>query len=306
MVCSCGRELSSRDRSCPGCGAPPAAEDRAAPRGGGSGEDGEAPARANRVLARWSNKLWYPGTVDDEREGARHVVFDDGDRGWVTPPDLTVEQDPTDDRGGRLAVGAKVMGRWVDRKWYPGTVVERFGRVWRVAFDDGDRAWLGTDRIRVGQRPRWMSYGGTVLVLLLAAGGLVWATLDDRAPSPSALRLRPVEPLSGPPAEGMRVLAPFGARGAYFVGAVREVRPDGQVEVLFLDGDHGVVEAGALRRESLGPGSLVEARAGTGQGWYEGQVREREGDRVQVRFGDGEVAWVPLAQIRLAPPPAGE
>jgi hypothetical protein len=297
----CGQRLREGDTQCGNCEAPVvvAASD--------------APAKGTRVLARWGNGLWFPGVVDDERGPSRHVLFDDGDQAWVGPMDLTVESDAPDALGAGIAVGTKVMGRWSNRAWYAGTVDRRFGRVFHVAFADADQAWLGAERIKVGQASRWLTIAIIAAVLLAAVAGLIWLTVDGAAardgetaaPATPSLAIRPMEPLAAPVAVDARVLAPFDTGAFYFVATVRAVRRDGQVEVLFLDGDQAVVPAASLRLENIGPGTLVGARLPSLPEWYAGQVRERDGDRVLVRFDDGDVRWVPLTSVRHAAPPSG-
>ncbi|MCK9461762.1 MAG: hypothetical protein M0R80_19195 [Proteobacteria bacterium] len=312
MNCTyCGQLLHDRDSECVNCGAAVVGTQRPASGGSGLGIAAEAPGKGTRVLGRWGNGLWYPGVIDDERGASRHVLFDDGDQAWRGPQDLTAEGDAPDAKGAGIALGAKVMGQWANRGWYAGTVDKRFGRAFHVAFADGDRAWLGTERIRVGQASRWLAVAAVVLLLLVAAGGLIWLTVDGSgesgagaaAPAAPPLAIRPMEPLAAPPVVGARVLAPFGDGAYYFAATVRAVRPDGQVELLFLDGDQAIAPAASLRQENVGPGTMVSARLPSLREWYAGQVRERDGDRVLVRFDDGDVRWVPLSAVRHAAPP---
>jgi hypothetical protein len=218
------------------------------------------------------------------------------------PQDITVDTDPADSKSGKIAVGTKVMGLWGDRNWYPGEITEGFGRVWHVRFDDGDQAWLSMERLKVGSG----RIGKTVAVLaflgILAVVAIVlaWANVTEEVgPAAEPLPTLPMAPLAGPLIVGSRVLAPFGEGNFYFVGTVQALRDAGQVEVLFLDGDHGVVPSAALRADNVGPGTLVHAQSSSGDGWYAGQVRERDGDRVHVSFDDGDVEWVLLHRVRM-------
>ena len=272
MNCSyCGKSLEAGATQCDNCGAPVVAAPSKAPGKEAGGILGKAPGVGARVLARWGNGLWYAGAIDDERGPSRHVVFDDGDQAWVGPQDITAETDQPVGRGSKLAVGAKVMGLWTNRQWYPGTIDQRFGRVFHIIFDDGDKAWLDVERIK----PKQKSLAVLVIGLVLAAAAvtLIWVAVeDDETPAgaadtrTAAPPIRPMVPLTGPTTVGSRVLAPYGEGAFYFVAEVRAVRPDGQVEVLFLDGDQGVVQASALRQENIGPGSMVGRRASRGWG----------------------------------------
>jgi hypothetical protein len=72
-------------------------------------------------------------------------------------------------------VGDRVLAHWYPEPswWYPGTIQDRRGGDLLVAFDDGDRAWVGREQVKpldvaVGSRVygRWRAgrlyYPGTV------------------------------------------------------------------------------------------------------------------------------------------------
>lgn len=142
----------------------------------------------------------------------------------------------------------------------------------------------------------------TIRLFSFLSAASLWACSAGTVPV-SAYPIRPIEPLTHHVTEGMRVLAPYGEGEFYFVGSVRALGPNGQVQVLFLDGDLGVVTTASLRQENIGPGTLVHARFGADQQWYPGQVQQRQGDRVYVAFDDGDVGWVPLTNVRHPAPP---
>ena len=296
----CGQRLKPEDDKCPNCNAPvrPGEVESSSPQQTGAG-------KGARVIAKWGNGLWYPGTIDDERGASKHVTFDDGDEAWVGPRDITEESDPADDGGGKLAIGTNVMGLWENRQWYPGAIDERFGRVWRGRFNDGDEAWMGSERLKTGGgRKGWILFGvvlGLALVGVVVVG-LVAPLFNEEGASTDSLPILPLVPLPNPPQPGTRVLAPFGQGAYYFVGNVRSIGADGQVEVLFLDGDQARVPAPTLRLDNIGPGTLVSARSSRGEGWYSGQVRAREADRAHVFFDDGDVEWVGIHHIRVPAP----
>lgn len=305
----CGHELEGSSGKCANCGATsqPAAEGGAP---GASSLGGEPPPVGARVLGRWGDGLWYPGAVAAEKGPSRHVQFDDGDEAWLGASDLTVQDDPGDDGGGQLKEGARIQGQWADRNWYPGVLTERFGRVWQVKFDDGDRAWLDSSRLKVGQGRK--SRFGLVLsivfaIALLASAYYLFAGSWDEGvgyeettsgPTVASAPSAALVPLQGEPPVGIRVLAPFDGRRFYFIGTVAAVNGS-QVDVSFLDGDRRTIEAAELRQDTIAPGVVVSASSTREEGWFRALVIGADSTRIQVRFEDATEEWVPLSRVRV-------
>ncbi len=311
----CGKELARSIDTCGNCGAtvqPPDPQQQnqepPPPQGVASAALNAPPAPVGaRVMARWMDRLWYPGVVDGERGPSQHVTFDDGDQSWVGPQDLTTQQDLADEGSARFAMGSKIRGRWPDGKWYDGVIDDRFGRVWHVKFDDGDQAWLDTTRLQAGSAESKfaMLLGvGFVSILILVGLVLAWAYVTTSAeeaaqyaPSSNVVLM----PLVAPPVVGAPVLAPFESGLYYFLGTVAALPGNGLVDVAFLDGDRRAVPIANLRQDTIGPGMSVSARAASlGDGWWGGTIRVRNGNTLQVAFDNGTTDWINLAQTRIA------
>ena len=91
----------------------------------------------DRVIAyHEATKGYFVGTAVESdntvKGGGFLVIFDDGDQEVVPFPRM---------RKLNIAVGSKVMARFTDGKFYPGTVAKILGGALFINFDDGDKAW---------------------------------------------------------------------------------------------------------------------------------------------------------------------
>lgn len=266
------------------------------------------------MVARWRNGLWYPGTVDDERDVSRHVTFDDGDEGWFGPQALTVETDTEDTADGKLAVGKKVRAQWGDGSWYKGKIDERFGRVWHITFDDGDQAWMDSSRMTPARFGclRTLAISIVLLSCVLFLGFCVLSIvvpgqeqtqqqLSSSAPTTAARpqnQIYQLTPITGPVTTGMRVLAPATEHFS-FLGTVESISPQGRATVLFFDGERASLPIQALGRDDIRPGSTIHSRSASEEGWYVGVVQERGQGTIRIAFENGSVETVPYSWVRV-------
>lgn len=95
---------------------------------------GNEPQAGSTVLAFWApGNAFFVATVV-EKQGAGHfVLFEDGDVA-VVPTEKILPND--------IQVGSKVIARWNDRNYYPGTVDKIVGRALHIKYDDGDQRWV--------------------------------------------------------------------------------------------------------------------------------------------------------------------
>ncbi|GAB5549587.1 MAG: hypothetical protein SangKO_093470 [Sandaracinaceae bacterium] len=121
------------DRRVPVAGEPPAELPRP-----------EAVDVGARVLVNYAHQgLRFVGTVTAVAEDGRyHVVYLDGESGWVAARDIELE-----------AVGegtiVHVRRTWEPAEWVRGRVAQRVGSALRVELDDGGVAWTSLLRIRL-------------------------------------------------------------------------------------------------------------------------------------------------------------
>ena len=109
----------------------------------------------DRIIARWTNNLYYPGKVSATGNGLIHVLFDDGDRITHTVRDISAvipDQQPS-----QVKLGQHVVATWKGgHKYYIGYVSQRVFGFWRfkVTFDDNDEDYYQAHQQRKFPDPR--------------------------------------------------------------------------------------------------------------------------------------------------------
>lgn len=243
---------------------------------------GPAPRRSawkegDRVLAPWEPTFLYAGTIARAAAGRALIEFDDGDSGWV---ELALVQ-PL-----QLAPGQRVMSRRrMGPHFFPGEVTAVEGERVHVEFDDGREEWATVAALRIPCPPRGRgaeqvsATSHTAFLDHLHEGDRVWALWGD---------------------------------AALFPGTVSERRGE-EAHVNFDDGDEAWVQLEHLFPLELIVGMAVLGRWRMGPQFYPGTIIDTEGDRVRVRYDDGDEEWTraealalplrpPEAAARPAPP----
>lgn len=86
------------------------------------------------VLGWWEESQGYfIATVVEQKGTDFLVVFEDGD--MATLPATKIKDNT-------LKVGSKVVARWTDGEYYPGTISKAVGRAFYIKYDDGDERWV--------------------------------------------------------------------------------------------------------------------------------------------------------------------
>jgi hypothetical protein len=94
----------------------------------------EEPKVGGTVLGWWAESQAYFIATIVEKQGTDFVVvFEDGDMATL-PADKIKEN--------TLKVGSKVVSRWTDGEYYPGTISKAVGRAFYIKYDDGDERWV--------------------------------------------------------------------------------------------------------------------------------------------------------------------
>ena len=105
----------------------------------------------DRVIARWTNNLYYAGNVThiSDRFKTISVLFDDGDK--ITHPMLDVTAVFADTEPTSINYKDHVIAPWNGSyKQYIGFVVEMGpAGTFKVLFDDHDEAWYTKDKVRI-------------------------------------------------------------------------------------------------------------------------------------------------------------
>lgn len=197
-------------------------------------------------------------------DGRIHVVYADGDT-EVVPQDSLFP----DSIGPGTRVEARIRS-WA--QWYSGEVQRRVGHAVFVRFDDGDEEWtsIGLVRIPVQEVPR---------------------------DAPQAAVAPPGVPAPQP---GSRVVANFQRDGWFYPAVVAETRDDGQVHVIYADGDSEWLPPSEVRADPIDAGAEVQASPDRGdRRMYEAQVVRRVGHAVEVRLDGDTTRWAALARVRV-------
>jgi len=74
--------------------------------------------------------LWV--LIVDQKDEKYYVVFADGDQAWVESPKIKKLD---------LKEGLKVMAKWSNGSFYPGTIAKIVSGACYIHFDDGDKGW---------------------------------------------------------------------------------------------------------------------------------------------------------------------
>jgi hypothetical protein len=218
----------------------------------------------DRVLAPWEPTFLYAGRVAQIQGNEALIQFDDGDAGWVSLKQLRPMVVPP----GQHVLSRRRMGHF----FYPGRVTEARGDEVCVEFEDG-------------HEDEWT----TVAALRIPCPPAASSTRPTRVSSHLAF-LAKLEP-------GARVWAHW-AQGAYFAGTVDQVR-NNEAHIHFDDGDRGWVPLEQTAPLEFAVGMRVMGRWKMGPQFYPGVITDFEGDRVHIRYDDGDEEWTLPAALAV-------
>lgn len=135
------------------------------------------------VFAEWATNAWYHGKVESTCEDGYQILYDDGDRKCCAPEAVVVDRVPTADE---VSVGARVLAQWGTGRFYPGAIASVSDAGYAVNYDDGDRATVRLDQIRLrapvasataGDESSTESTGTVERDIDVWKGGSVWAEI---------------------------------------------------------------------------------------------------------------------------------
>ncbi|KAL9984332.1 hypothetical protein ACROYT_G006612 [Oculina patagonica] len=103
----------------------------------------------DRIIARWTNNLYYAGKVSSIGKGLIHVLFDDGDRISHSIADISAVI--PDKVSYHIDVGSHVVTTWKGgHKYYIGYVTEKdASNRLKVTFDDNDEDYYKARQLRI-------------------------------------------------------------------------------------------------------------------------------------------------------------
>jgi hypothetical protein len=276
--------------------------------------------QGDKVLARRDgDDRWLPGTVRLIKEGKHYVQFDDGVfelatalRSPQTPPPLPAAVHEPAVHG----TGDRVLGRWLDLWWYPATILYEENGRYQVQFDDGDQGLLMDNQIlplqpEVGEavqcRPKeevQLRYRPGRITRV--AGEVLDVEFDDGdgETNTSVSRVRlwrcPVVVTDFPFHEGDRVLGAL--PDGYLYPADLLISDSDRVVLQFLNGIQGAVTPELVSALSVETGMRVEGRWRGGQEYFPGEIDRLKGERLHVRYDDGDEEWTTVRLIRIPDP----
>src|SRR5262249_51702825 len=208
----------------------------------------------DRVLARWLDFYWYPGTILGIGSKGIHVLFDDGfqrvlQESGLMP--LLVEE------GEALFVRRKDDQQ---RVYSPAVATRVKGETFDVEYEDGQ----SETNTRVSRARFWRC---------------------------------PVRVIAFPFDEGDRVLA-CDCDDCIYPAEIVSIQED-RVLVHFLDGPERLLTPELIRKFDLSPGTRVECRWKGGTAYFAGVLRQADGDRVLIHYDDGDQEWTSVRLIRV-------
>jgi hypothetical protein len=211
----------------------------------------------DRVLARWLDFFWYPGTILDLGSKGYHILYDDGDQRVVKEialMPLAIEE------GEQLQIRPKNQP---DRIYAPATVIQVHGETLDVEYEDGTRE----TNTKVSRARLWRC--------------------------PVRVRDFPFE-------EGERVLG-LDVDEYVYPAEIVSVHDD-RVIVQFLDGPERMLTPELIRRFELREGLRVECRWKGGPNYFPGVLTQLDGERASIRYDDGDQEWTSIRLLRLRLP----
>jgi hypothetical protein len=213
-----------------------------------------------------------------------------------------------------LEVGTRVLGRrGQEDHWYTGTIRHVDGERFYVIFDDGDDALLESKRLKsldltVGDRvfarlPTEREFKPAQLVewdddkvrVHWSEGGEDWTSFGMIRWQPQAEL--PPTPLDRDWKEGDRVFACW--HDLYWYPGVVLTRNGGQLHIVLDNGNQALLGGDRVRPMELNIGDKVLARWKGGPEYYPGEITDRDGDVLHIRYEDDDEETTSVRLVRL-------
>jgi hypothetical protein len=258
-----------------------------------------------------------PARIAERAEDRLLLAFEDGVEAWAPLGQVRVR--PGAARQGRPAakppaweVCDRVLACWFDLDWYPGIVLGAEEDRVHVLFDNGSQAPILPERVR----PFEFQAGDQVLCRRWGAPDYVSAEItqvegekvhlryeegDEEWTSARLLRLQRDAWLPGEPLKrfsvGDRVLARW--FDLYWYPGVILWIEGKRVHIAFFDGDQALVTPDQVRELAVRPGDHVQCRVKGGPQFAPAEVTQRTGEKIHVRYDDGDEEWTSIRMVRL-------
>lgn len=201
--------------------------------------------------------------------------------------------------------GERVFAYWEDDEYYyPAVITQSSGANLQVRFDDGNTADLTSDetmdwQVEVDDAVECQAAADGQYydaVVKAVSGERVQVEYEDGSQEWSDLaHLR----LSPAWEEGDRAFVRWEADDYYYAGTITQIGDNEDVSVRFDDGNSAVVSWDDIEPLELEAGDQVESQSGDDNQFYDAQVVDGDGERVQVQYEDGTLEWTTLSAIRV-------
>lgn len=211
----------------------------------------------------------YVGRIKQIDNNQALIEFEGGGSGWVLVEHI---------RPLAVVRRQKILSRRkMGPHFFPGEILEVRGDEVGIAFEDGQEEWTRIAALRIPCQ-------------VLGPGA---------APTQVASHLKYLENLQ----PGDRVWAPWSS-AILFCGTVDRIE-DNEVHIHFDDGDRGWVLREQVVPLEIPIGLRVAARWKMGTQFYPGTVAEVQGERIFIRYDDGDKEWTKPAALALPCQPFG-
>ncbi len=282
---------------------------------------------------------FLPGTVNQQKGETLLVRYDHGDEEWtsvsmvrvqrpIAPIDLNAATGPLNSpvkqsldlgapvKDSNWRIGDRILARWLDFYWYPGTILNMGERGVHILFDDGD--WHVVPEISL--MPLVVEEGEhlfirsksepqriyTPAVVTRVQGETLDVDLEDGGQETNTRISRarlwrcPVGVGSFPFEEGDRVLA-FDGDMYVYPADILSIEDEQRIIVQYLDGPERMLTPELVKRFELKPGLKIECRWSGGPHFFPATLNKIDGERVFVKYDDGDEEWTSIRLFRIPP-----
>lgn len=177
---------------------------------------------------------------------------------------------------GDYELGTRIFGKWKGGNcWFPGRIDEVDGKRYFIRYNDGDTEWIASSKL----------------------------IQKDKSLKP--LKMEKLK-------KGVRIIGNWRNNGKWYPSQIMEMAGD-KLLVKYDDGDkewisdHKLIQLDktvkATKISKLKVGSRIQGLwKGLGT-WYNGQIIDIKGSKVNVQYDDGDVEWIEnLSFIRILKP----
>ena len=293
----------------------------------------------SRVFCRNKNaSVFSPGTVNQLKGETVRVHYDQGEEEWTSISMLRVQRpiapvsaealaganvpvkqsvdlgDPVKDTNWRI--GDRVLARWLDFYWYPGTILAMGERGIHIFYDNGEQRvvqeiMLMPLVIEEGEhleiRPKNEPQRVYAPALVTRVDGEKLDVEYEDATHETSTRVTrarfwrcPVGTGAFPFEDGDRVLA-YDCDECIYPAEIVAIEDDQRIIVQYLDGFERMLTPELIKRFDVKAGLKVECRWSGGPHFFPGTIAKVDGERIHVKYDDGDDEWTSIRLFRIPP-----